>query len=293
MFLIIGASGFLGRYCIKNVLEHTNEDIIATYSEKEVPIFEHKRLKWEPLDVCDVAALEKIASNIDENTKIIYLAAFHHPDKVEEFPDLAWKINIIALANAVNLFKKAKCLYYASTDTVYGEGSKDHKFIETDKYAPVNLYGKHKALAEQITLTAGFNVVRFPFIFGPSLVEGRPHFFDNIKADLENGKVVEMFSDSYRSTLSFNQCAYYLVSLIEKFGACAEKIINIAGDDILSKYDAAMILADRFNLDKSLIKAVSVSQTTGIFKAKRAASGTLDNTKLKNLLNIQEIHLEL
>ena len=293
MYIIIGASGYLGRYCIKNVLENTNEKIIATYSEKESPVYENDRLEWQYLDVCDVTALQKLAENVDENTKIIYLAAFHHPDKVEEFPELAWKINIIALANAVNLFGKARCLYYSSTDTVYGEGSKDRKFIETDTYAPVNLYGKHKALAEQICLTKGFNIVRFPFIFGPSLVEGRPHFFDNIKADLEAGKVVEMFSDSYRSTLSFNQCAYYLISLIEKFGSCPEKIVNIAGDDVMSKFDAAIVLANKYGLDKGLIKPVSVTQNTGIFKAKRAASGTLDNTKLKTLLNIREIHLEV
>lgn len=293
MYIIIGASGYLGRYCIKNVLENTNEKIIATYSEKESPVYENDRLEWQYLDVCDVTALQKLAENVDENTKIIYLAAFHHPDKVEEFPELAWKINIIALANAVNLFSKARCLYYSSTDTVYGEGSKDRKFIETDTYAPVNLYGKHKALAEQICLTKGFNIVRFPFIFGPSLVEGRPHFFDNIKADLEAGKVVEMFSDSYRSTLSFNQCAYYLISLIEKFGSCPEKIVNIAGDDVMSKFDAAIVLANKYGLDKGLIKPVSVTQNTAIFKAKRAASGTLDNTKLKTLLNIREIHLEV
>lgn len=293
MYLIIGASGFLGRYCIKNVLGNTGETVVATYSEAEKPALSHPRVEWVPLDVCDVDALKSLSARVDDATKIIYLAAFHHPDKVEEFPELAWNINIVALANAVNIFHKAKCLYYSSTDTVYGEGSKDKKFVETDACASVNLYGKHKALAEQICLTKGFNVVRFPFIFGPSLVEGRPHFFDNIKADLVAGKAVEMFSDSYRSTLSFNQCAYYLVALIEKFGACPEKIVNIAGDDVMSKYDAAIALADKYGLDKSLIKPVSVTQNTGIFKAKRAASGTLDNSKLKSLLGIKEIHLEV
>jgi dTDP-4-dehydrorhamnose reductase len=293
MYLIIGASGFLGRYCIKNVLEDTNEKIIATYSKETTPSYQNARVEWISLDVCDITALEKLADRIDNDTKIIYLAAFHHPDRVEEFPELAWKINIIALAYAVNVFGKAKCLYYSSTDTVYGEGAKDKKFIETDPYAPVNLYGKHKALAEQICLTKGFNVVRFPFIFGPSLVEGRPHFFDNIKADLEKGQFVEMFSDSYRSTLSFNQCAHYLVALIEKFGACPEKIVNIAGDDVMSKYDAAIVLAKKYGLDTNLVKPISITQNTGIFKAKRATSGTIDNTRLKNLLNIKEIHLEV
>lgn len=292
MYLIIGASGFLGRYCLKNVLENTNEKIIATYSQK-CPEFTNPRVEWVSLDVCDTVALKDLAARVDNTTKIIYLAAFHHPDKVEEFPELAWNINIVALANAVNLFHKAKCFYYSSTDTVYGEGSKNRKFVENDALNPVNLYGVHKALAEKICLAKGFNVVRFPFIFGTSLVENRPHFFDKIKADLEQGKTVEMFSDSYRSTLSFNQCAYYLVSLIEKFGACPEKIVNIAGDDVISKYDAALALADKYNLDKNLIKPISVNSLNGIFKAKRAASSVLDNGKLKSLLNINEIHLEI
>ena len=292
MYLIIGASGFLGRYCIKNVLENTNENIIATYSQSR-PIYRHSRVEWVPLNVCDINALKELSTRISNTTKIIYLAAFHHPDKVEEFPELAWNINIVALANAVNIFHNAKCLYYSSTDTVYGEGSREKKFLETDSLYPVNLYGKHKVLAEQICLTKGFNVVRFPFIFGTSLVEGRPHFFDNIKSDLEHRKIVEMFSDSYRSTLSFNQCAHYLISLIEKFGACSEKIINIAGDDVMSKYDAAITLADKYELDKSLIRPVSITQNNGILRAKRAASGTLDNSKLKSLLNISEIHLEV
>lgn len=292
MYLIIGASGFLGRYCLKNVLENTNEKIIATYSQK-CPEFTNPRVEWVSLDVCDTVALKDLAARVDNTTKIIYLAAFHHPDKVEEFPELAWNINIVALANAVNLFHKAKCFYYSSTDTVYGEGSKNQKFVENDALNPVNLYGVHKALAEKICLAKGFNVVRFPFIFGTSLVENRPHFFDKIKADLEQGKTVEMFSDSYRSTLSFNQCAYYLVSLIEKFGACPEKIVNIAGDDVMSKYDAAIALADKYNLDKNLIKPISVNSLNGIFKAKRAASSVLDNGKLKSLLNINEIHLEI
>ncbi len=292
MYLIIGASGFLGRYCLKNVLENTNEKIIATYSQK-CPEFTNPRVEWVSLDVCDTVALKDLAARVDNTTKIIYLAAFHHPDKVEEFPELAWNINIVALANAVNLFHKAKCFYYSSTDTVYGEGSKNRKFVENDALNPVNLYGVHKALAEKICLAKGFNVVRFPFIFGTSLVENRPHFFDKIKADLEQGKTVEMFSDSYRSTLSFNQCAYYLVSLIEKFGACPEKIVNIAGDDVMSKYDAAIALADKYDLDKNLIKPISVNSLNGIFKAKRAASSVLDNGKLKSLLNINEIHLEI
>lgn len=204
MYIIIGANGFLGSYCIKNILKKTNDTIIATYSKAKNNLFKNDRLTWKKVDVCDIDSLKQLACCIDTNSKIIYLAAFHDPDKVEEFPELAWKINIIAFANAVSILGKAKCFYYSSSDTVYGEGTVYKKFIESDKYAPINLYGKHKALAEQICLTKGYNVIRFPFIFGPSLLEGRPHFFDNIKQNLVEGKSVKMFYDSYRSTLSFD-----------------------------------------------------------------------------------------
>lgn len=292
MYLIIGASGYLGRYCIKNILELTSDTIVATYSD-HMPAFQHERIKWVKVDVCDFAAVEALNAQLQPDTKCIYLAAYHHPDKVQSNPRLAWNINITALAHAVNAWDNVSCLYYSSTDTVYGEGSKDHKFTEESPLRPVNLYGKHKVLAEKIVLAKGFNVVRFPFIFGPSLVEGRPHFFDRIREDLASGKTIDMFSDSFRSTLSFDQCARYLVQLMQTPAARKEKIVNIAGDDVLSKYDAAVLLAEKFNLNQQLIRPVSITQNTGIFSAKRAASAALDNSKLKKLLHISHIHLEI
>jgi len=293
MYVVIGGNGFLGRYCIKNILEYSENFILATYAHGDRPVFSHSRVKWIRLDVCNNEALDDLNQYMDVQSKCIYLAAYHHPDKVEENPSLAWSINIIALAEAINRLNKLACLYYVSTDSVYGEGSDKHRFHESEICQPVNLYGKHKVLAEQIVLTAGFNVVRFPFIFGPSLVEDRPHFFDHIKKELQAGNTVEMFSDSYRSTLSFDQCAFYLISLIEKFGSCPEKVVNIAGDEVMSKYDAAIALADEYKLNKSLIKPISIEKNTNIFKAKRATSSVLNNQKLKQLLNLKEIRFKV
>lgn len=293
MYLVVGGSGYLGRYCIRNILEHTGDAVAATWSHGGQPVFSHERLTWVRLDVRDAGAVRSLNERLESGTKAIYLAAFHHPDKVEEDPRLAWDINITALAGALNALTRLSCLYYASTDTVYGEGSPERRFSETDPCAPVNRYGRHKVLAEQITLEAGFNVVRFPFLFGPSLVEGRPHFFDIIRAELEKGRAVEMFSDSYRSTLSFDQGARYLVALMETWGACPERVVNIASDGPLSKYETALCLADHFQLNRALVRPLSVREGGAIFKARRAQSAVLDNTRIKALLNLEEIHLEL
>ena len=291
MYLVMGGSGFLGRYIVKNILELTQDTIVATYSSTK-PVFQNERLKWVRADVQNRADIDNINSIIEEGAKVIYLCAYHHPDKVEENPRLAWDINITSLAYVVNALTKAACFYYSSTDTVYGEGGLDILFKENDKTNPVNLYGKHKVLAEEITLAKGFNVVRFPFIIGTSLVESKKHFFDKILEDIKNGKCVEMFSDSYRSTLSFNQCAKYLIQLIEKYGACEEKVINISSDKPLSKYEVVLKMCDDFNLDKTLVKPISINNCEGIFKAKRAKSAVLDNSKIKKLLGYEKIELE-
>ena len=292
MYLVIGASGFLGRYCIKNILDKTLDPVVATYSSVR-PVFSHPRLRWVQADVRDFGMMEQLNQHLVPGTKVIYLAAYHHPDKVEENPVLAWDINITALSYVVNHLQGISCLYYASTDTVYGEGTKDKPFVEESPLFPVNRYGLHKVLAEQIVLAHDFNVVRFPFIFGPSLVENRPHFFDKIKQALIEKRSVEMFEDSFRSTLSFNQCAGFLVDLIERYGACEERVVNIAADKPMSKYDAAVALADKFGLDKTLVKPISIKNTNAIFTARRAETAVLDNSRLKKLLKLKEIHLEL
>ncbi len=292
MYVVIGASGFLGSYILKNLLEKTQDDVLATYSRARPTWGNGPKLRWQKTDVCSLDDLNALNVSMAEDAKVIYLAAYHHPDKVEENPLIAWENNVIALAQALKALDRAGCFYYSSTDSVYGEGSKDKRFLETDATRPVNLYGKHKALAEQITLTFGGNVVRFPFIIGPSLLPDRPHFFDKIKKDLLNGTPIEMFEDSYRSALDFDQCASLLISLIETYGAKAEKIVNIAGDEALSKYEVAKIIAQRFGLDESLIKPVSIEGSQQIFKAKRAATALIDNGKIKKLLGLDVIKLK-
>ena len=80
MYLVIGGSGFLGSYIIKNILEQTQDDVMATYTSNE-PTKKNDRVQWIKLDVCDVEALELLNKQIDPQTKIIYLAALTGVDE--------------------------------------------------------------------------------------------------------------------------------------------------------------------------------------------------------------------
>ncbi len=295
MYLIVGGSGFLGRYLIKNILSFTSDNIIATYSSN-CPVYNHERLKWAKLDIKnydEINDLNNILTTDGKGKKLIYLCAFHNPDEVEKNPKYAKQINIDSLNYFISKYNKFNCFYYSSTDVVYGEGSKNYFFKEEEELKPVNLYGRHKVLAEQIVQEKGGNIIRFPFIVDHSMVETKKHFFDRIYEKLQLNQPVEMFYDSYRSSLGFNQCAKYLVNLIEKYIDCNEKIINFASDTPTSKYEIGLKICEEFNFDKNLIKPISINNSNSIFMAKRAKSAVMDNSKMKKLLNIDKIELEI
>lgn len=291
MYIIVGGSKFLGHYFIKNILEKTNDEIISTYSHSE-PLYKHERLTWVKCDNRNDNDIDFINKNYSvKNPKIVYLAACSSPDFCEKNPREAWDVNVTGLSNFINKIENVKCLYFASTDVVYGGGLPENRFNENSSYNPTNDYGTQKMLGEQLVLAKGFNVFRLPLMTNKSLVIGKKHFFDIICDTLSSGKEIEMFTDFYRSVLSFNQCANFVVSLIEKYGNCEEQVINIASDEPISKYEMALKIANKNGYDKTLIKPVTMAES-GILSAKRAACTAMDNSKLKRLLDIEKIELE-
>jgi dTDP-4-dehydrorhamnose reductase len=292
MYVIIGASGYFGAYFIKQILAQTSEPILATYHATQ-PLSEDPRVIWQSLDVGDFSAIDAFCAGLDRSRplKVIMLSAYHHPDKVEQNPTLAWHLNVTALAYFLEQLGDVHRLYYASSDSVYGESVDGYIFSEDSPLSPVNLYGKHKALAEQIVLTKGYEVLRYSFLIGKSLI-ARPHFFDVILDSLQKGEGMDMFHDSYRSAIDFNQAADLTVQLAESgkhFG-----IMNVAGDNHLSKYDVAVLMARRYGLAEGSLRPVSILDTDqSIFAAKRATSTLMNNKKLRQTLEKETIRLSL
>lgn len=294
MYLVIGANGYVGSYVLKNILETTKDSVIAT-ATNPLQVVTSGRVKWVQADVTkkeSLLKLNKILLN-EEPCKIVYLAAYHHPDKVEENPKLSWEINIIGLATFLNTIENVQCFFYASTDSVYGESVDGHRYKEADVLSPVNLYGRHKVLAENLVITYGYNVIRYPFLIGPSLLQRKQHFFDTILSTVRNGNGMEMFVDSYRSSLDFNTAAKVLVNLMESYTIRTPQILNISGDYDLSKYDVATMMADKYALDKNLIIPVHTKDDKSIFVAKRSQSTLLDNTLVKKVLGIDSIRIDI
>lgn len=293
MYAVIGANGFLGNYIIKAILSQTNDEILAV--DVKCPETEEKnRITWQRCNILNDAELDRMVDHFQSfsDLKIIFLAAYHHPDLVAKNPELAWDINVTALSKCINKLRFASRLLYASTDSVYGNSIDHYHFKETDRLNPVNIYGKNKAAAEAIVQYVGFTVIRYPFLIGPSLVSGKKHFYDQILQALKNGEPVEMFCDSYRSSLDFNTASILMIKLCELDGVLPS-VINVSGDKDFSKYDVGQIIAQKIGAPKNLIVPIKISERKDIFETPRAGSTLMDNSLLKNLLHLDSVHLSL
>ena len=290
MYLIIGGNSFLGSYIIKNILEKTEEKILATY-RSGIPFSKDKRITWINLDVTNkenINNLRLTLSALDGKVKCIYLVGYIKPDDVEKNPKLAWNINIAGLTNFINDCQNyLSSLYFSSTNMAVGESINGYKFKETDMPQPVNRYGVQKRICEQIVTELGFNVFRCPLMFGKSLIPNRPHFIEHIEETIKNKEYFEILSDYKETSICYDSIASLLVELIEKYGAIKDKIIHICSDKPISKYEIALQYCKKNNLNVNYLKPLLLKDCD-FFIAKRC-NMLLDNTLIKQYLKINEI----
>lgn len=294
MYLIVGANGFLGSYLIKEILEKTNERIVATARQLSKTQNWGPRVSWQSLEVTDREAVKELSHQLDneiDSVKVIYLAAYHHPDQVEENPQKAWDINITALSYFLNCLGKVKRFLYSSTESVYGEGGGDKRLTEASPLHPANRYGRHKSIAETLVTGYGYNVVRYPFLIAPSILSHKKHFYDVIVETIMSKKTIQMFKDSLRTPLDFGTAAKLTIELMEKEGDIPN-ILNVSGDDILSKYDIGCMIAEKCGGDKKYIEPASMGGIQGVFNIPRAEATLLDNSLLKNTLGLKEVKIK-
>ncbi len=286
MFCIAGADGFFGAY-IRKYLISRGEKVLSLNHSKAVFPDSHlvENMSFELTSQSDIRSLSQRLKS-ESDVKLIYLIACHAPDLVKADPETAFYINSGAYKNFLNGLSGCNIskLYYSSSDTVYGENRTDEPFTETSALSPINLYGEHKAQAERITLENGFSVARFPYMFAPSLTH-KKHFFDSLTDKLSAGEKIYMFTDYVRSSLPYPAAAEYLCRLMNT--DTDEKIFNICADEPTSKYDIGLYAARLSGADEKLV-VPCLSTDTDVFTEKRAATLTMSNKKLKDVLGIKE-----
>lgn len=149
--LVTGANGMLGQDLCP-ILEDEDYDVIETDIHN--------------LDFTNPDETEKVIKSCLPDY-IIHLGAYTNVDKAEEEKEAAYKINVSGTQNIAGVCQKLGItLIYISTDYVF-DGTKEGKYIPSDKPNPVNVYGETKLKGEEIVQQCDkYYIVRTSWLYG-------------------------------------------------------------------------------------------------------------------------------
>ena len=272
--LVIGGSGLVGSTIIQSAYE--NYDIHFTYNKT--------RLEFSGIDSTCVDLMtdrNKIVSLIYELKPnfIINTAAHSSVDQCETNHEEADLLHVDITKDIALACKKINSkLVYLSTDAVF-EGQLNKKYIESDTPNPVNYYGKSKLYAEKVVLDASsINVVlRTAVIYG---WHPRSRFTGWILDSLLNNKCVDTFIDQYNTPTLVDDLTNSILKIFD-LGICG--LYHATGATCINRYDFALKLAEKFNLNKSLIVPVTSKEKKQV--APRGVSTCLNSQKLENAIS--------
>jgi len=265
--LIIG-NGFLGKHIIYEFKNHGIQAIGTHF---------HGNDSYTKMDVRDPSSIDKAISNFKPDL-IINCAANTQLDFLETNPDIAFSINAEGAKNvALSSQKNMTRLVHISTDGVF-DGIRG-MYTENDSLNPINNYAKSKVLGEKLVMenSDNFVIVRTNFY---GFDEGNRFLFNWVLNALKQKKQLVGFTDVIFTPLQVSNLSSMILELST---TDYQGIIHLASDEVMSKYQFAVNVAQIFDFDKGLITKGSIDEHVD-FVARRPKNTSLSNKKAKELL---------
>lgn len=238
------------------------------------------------VNITDPASLE-IIKNDTEHEIVIHLAAKADVDGCEADRSLgeegdAWKINVGGVQNVVNAcLPTNKKLIYISTDFVFdGSTPGASGYTEEDKPHPINWYAETKFRGEEVVKNSGlpYLIVRIAYPYRKEF-EAKKDFLRAIIDRLKNNQPVKAITDHVMTPTFIDDIATALDKLIE---ANSTGIFHVVGSQSLTPYESAILIAEKFGLDKNLITKTTRAEYFKD-KAPRPFNVSMNNGKIKKL----------
>jgi len=270
--LVTGASGLIGRQIVKDLVEQ-KYDVYSCYNEvkPEFGIPTHLDLENEG-KIIDIF-------NIIKPEVVIHLAALTDVEKCEIEKEQAVSINTNSTKNLVRESVKCGAFFvYISTDYVF-DGEKGLR-NENDTPNPLNFYGKSKLDGEKEIkkTTSHYAIVRTSTPFG--LHPTKKSFPLWIIESLEAKKNIPVLSDQFTSPTFVPNLSKMIIEIAKKQIAGT---INLAGATRISRYEFAKMIAEKLDLDKTLLKPIKISNMN--WNAVRPKDSSLNVSKCNAVLD--------
>lgn len=233
----------------------------------------------------DITNFSQLKRRFDQTKAEIclHLAAVTNVDQCEEERDLggkslSWRVNVQAAGEIAKLTRvRGIYLIYISTEFVF-DGTKliGQTYNEDDQPHPINWYGETKYRGELAVKEKAekFLIVRIASPYQRAY----PHkkdFARAIQDQLAKGVVVKAVADSRFSPTLVDDLALALATI---FQTRPRGLLHLVGANPLSPFEAALKIAQTYQLNSELVKPVS-NQEYFLGRAQRGLNLALSNEK--------------
>ncbi len=248
--LIIGASGFIGRYVSRRFADTGAHTVFSTYNSRP-PVDDGA--SWHRLVLTDDPELEALF-DLARPDAVVHLAAMADVGAAERNPEVAVAVNATATATIARLAERHGAhLVFVSTEYVFD--GRAGPYTVDDSPSPNTQYGRTKFEGEQAVaaLCTSWSIVRTSIVYGwPA--PGRRNFVPMLVDRLRNGEPYQGPTNVYRSPV-------YVEHLVDGIVRIAEGthtgVLHVAGRDWVTMHEFAVAVAARFGLDASLVVPVA------------------------------------
>ncbi|MBE2255450.1 MAG: SDR family oxidoreductase [Ignavibacteria bacterium] len=250
---VTGANGLLGQTITSIFTRESDFELIT--SGVETDSSSDLGHTYERLDLTNKDEVKKLIGFYEPDV-IVNCAAFTDVDKCETERELCWKVNVDAVKHLIiaSRINNAKIIHY-STDYIFD--GKNGPYDEEAKPNPVSFYGRSKLASENALLTSGadFAIARTMVLFGIGN-NIKPNFALWLIGKLKNNEPVNIVDDQIGNVTISDDLAFGTLKIIE---LKKKGIFNIAGSDIISRYEFVLKMCEVFGFNKNLVSKIKTA----------------------------------
>ncbi len=254
--LVTGGNGLLGQKIIYALRNYSDVRCIST-SRGENRMKAQDGYEYSTMDITNLHSVENVFLKYNPDV-VINTAAMTNVDACESNRDEAWLLNVQSVEHIINACRKYNShLIHLSTDFVF-DGRKG-PYIETDEPNPLSFYAHTKYEGEKLIHASGIDaaILRTIIIYGVVDDNSRSNVVLWVMNSLKNKKAITVINDQFRSPTLAEDLADACISAALKK---VKGIYHVSGREVMNILDIAEIVADYFELDKSLIIPTSSAE---------------------------------
>jgi dTDP-4-dehydrorhamnose reductase len=255
--LITGSNGLLGQKLVEKLSQQSEIELIATARGANRLDNTSKLYTYDTMDITNELEVISIINKYKPHC-IIHTAAMTNVDMCETDKNNCWSQNVNAVKYLISACQNSNShLVHLSTDFIFDGLSGPYN--EDAQASPLSYYGESKLKAEELLLASNikYAIARTVLVYGVAHDMSRSNIILWVKKNLEEGKKINVVDDQERSPTLAEDLAdgCILLAQNESIG-----IYNIAGKEILTPYQMAIMTAQYFGLDQSLINKTDSTQ---------------------------------